>query len=272
LREKIDMDLKELTWKVENLAKKAGAFIRQEQKSFRLEKVEHKGFNDLVSYVDKNAEEIIVTELSSLLPEAGFISEEGTGNDREGKYTWIVDPLDGTTNFVHGIPMYSVSIALHDEEGLLLGVVYEINLDECYSAYKGGGSTCNGNSIQVSAPKFLAESLIATGFPYDDEGKIDQYLGLLKHLIQNSHGLRRLGSAAVDLCYVACGRVEGYLEYNLKPYDVAAGIIIVQEAGGNVTDFKGGNDYIFGGKILATNGTIHAELESIISAKFRSFK
>ncbi|MEX2512006.1 MAG: inositol monophosphatase family protein [Cyclobacteriaceae bacterium] len=266
------MDLKELTGKVETLAKKAGAFIRQEQKSFKLDKVEHKGFNDLVSYVDKYAEEIIVTELSSILPEAGFITEEGTRNDRDGRYTWIVDPLDGTTNFVHGVPVYSVSIALQDEEEMLLGVVYEINLDECFSAYRGGGSTCNGNPIQVSAPKFLAESLIATGFPYDDGGKIDQYLGLLKYLIQNSHGLRRLGSAAVDLCYVASGRIEGYLEYNLKPYDVAAGIIIVHEAGGNVTDFRGGNDYIFGGEILATNGPIHKELESVISTKFRSFK
>ncbi|MEX0882266.1 MAG: inositol monophosphatase family protein, partial [Cyclobacteriaceae bacterium] len=169
------MDLKDLTRKVEILAKKAGAFIFQEQKSFGLEKVERKGFNDLVSYVDKHAEEIIVSELSSILPEAGFITEEGTRNDLEGRYTWIVDPLDGTTNFVHGIPVYSVSIALKDEEGILLGVVYEINLDECFSAYRGGPSTCNGAPIQVSKPKFLAESLIATGFPYDEGGKIDHY-------------------------------------------------------------------------------------------------
>jgi myo-inositol-1(or 4)-monophosphatase len=262
------MDLDFITSQVEDLAKSAGAFIRQEKASFQMDKVEKKGFNDLVSYVDKGAEEIIVKGLEKILPEAGFITEEGTRKKRGENFTWIVDPLDGTTNFVHGLPPFSVSIGLTDTEGVLAGVVYEVNLDECFSAYRGGLSKCNGNPIKVSESELVSGSLIATGFPYDDGGVMDEYLGLLKYLLQNSHGLRRLGSAAVDLCYVACGRVEGYMEYNLQSYDVAAGTIIVQQAGGKVTDFKGGEDFIFGGEILATNGSIHEALREIITERF----
>lgn len=254
------MDLKEIVAQTEIIAKHAGAFIREERKYFNIGKVENKGFNDLVSYVDKEAEKRIVDGLAKLLPEAGFITEEGTGSSQKEEYTWIVDPLDGTTNFVHGIPVFSVSIALAQSEEIVVGVVYEINLDECFSAYKGGGAFCNGVPIRVSKAEKLISSLIATGFPYDEDGKMDQYLLLLKFLLQNSHGLRRLGSAAVDLCYVACGRAEAYLEYNLHSYDVAAGTIIVQEAGGVVTDFEGSNNYLFGGEIIASNGNIHEEV------------
>lgn len=262
------MDLDFITTQVEDLAKSAGAFIRQERRSFQMDKVEKKGFNDLVSYVDKGAEEIIVKGLEKILPEAGFITEEGTRKERGEKFTWIVDPLDGTTNFVHGLPPFSVSIGLADSDGILAGVVYEVNLDECFSAYRGGTSKCNGKPIKVSACTEVSGCLIATGFPYDDGGVMDEYLVLLKYLLQNSHGLRRLGSAAVDLCYVACGRVEGYMEYNLQSYDVAAGTIIVQQAGGKVTDFKGGDNFIFGGEILATNGYVHEELREIMSERF----
>lgn len=262
------MDIHQLIQEIEIVAKEAGAFIRKEREGFKIEKVQQKGFNDLVSYVDKSAEEIIVKGLSKAFPEAGFITEEGTKNDLKKEYTWIVDPLDGTTNFVHGVPLYSVSIALSDNEGVLAGVVYEVNLDECFSAIRGKGAKCNGKRIVASPVSELSGSLIATGFPYDEGGKIDKYLDLLKHLLKNSHGLRRLGSAAVDLCYVACGRVEGYVEYNLQPYDVAAGTIIVQEAGGRVTDFKGGNDFIFGKEILATNGHIHERFKKVIQQIF----
>ena len=262
------MELQEITRKVEVLAKKAGNFIREESKNFNLDKVEQKGFNDLVSYVDKGAEEIIVKELAEIVPEAGFITEEGTRTERNKDFTWIVDPLDGTTNFVHGIPMYAVSIALARGSEIIVGVVYEINLGESFAAYEGSPSTCNGIPIKVSKVSVLAHSLVAAGFPYDDGGKLEEYLQLLKYFIKNSHGLRRLGSAAVDLCYVACGRVEGYLEYNLQSYDVAAGTLIVKQAGGNVTDFSGGQNFIFGGQILASNGKLHGTFKKALAEKF----
>ncbi|MDN3668975.1 inositol monophosphatase family protein [Echinicola jeungdonensis] len=247
------MDLKEILSKTIDVAKQAGGFIRRERHNFDLQDVEHKGFNDMVSYVDKEAEKMIVSCLTKILPEAGFITEEGTKNFQKEKYNWIVDPLDGTTNFVHGIPVFSVSIALQKEEEVILGVVYEVNRSECFYATKGGGAFCNDTPIRVSGAENLGDSLIATGFPYNNFEKVDDYLDILKSLMKQTHGLRRLGSAAVDLCYVACGRVDGYFEYNLNSYDVAGGAIIVQEAGGKVTDFKNGQDYIFGREIIASN-------------------
>jgi myo-inositol-1(or 4)-monophosphatase len=254
------MDLNQLLENTKSIAKEAGAFIRKERQSFKVESIEHKGFNDLVSYVDKEAEKIIVEGLQKALPEAGFITEEGTNNEKQEVYNWIIDPLDGTTNFIHGLPVYSVSIALIKEEQLLIGVVYEINLDECFWAIAGEGAFCNGRPIKVSSAPKLSDSLIATGFPYYDFDLISNYLAALQRLMQKTHGIRRLGSAAVDLAYVACGRVDAFFEYNLNSYDVAAGALIVIEAGGRVSDFDGGKDFVFGRQILASNGVIHNEL------------
>lgn len=255
-QEKLQQVLKE----TKVIAKKAGAFIRQERQHFDLDAVEHKGFNDLVSYVDREAEKLIVEGLREVLPDAGFITEEGTSTTQSDDLNWIIDPLDGTTNFIHGIPVFSVSIALIQKDELILGVVYEVNLDECFYATKGGGAFCNEKPIHVSKAPDLSASLIATGFPYYNFDLIDRYLATLKSLMQTTHGLRRFGSAAVDLIYVACGRAEGFFEYNLNSYDVAGGAIIVQEAGGKVTDFSGGKDFVFGRQILATNGNIHSEI------------
>lgn len=240
--------------------REAGAFIRKERQIFDLERVELKGLNDMVSYVDKLAEQMIVDRLSKLLPEAGFITEEGTSTAKGEVYNWIIDPLDGTTNFIHDLPFYSVSIGLQEYSEVILGVVYEVTRNECFYAIKGGGAYCNETPIQVSSAPDLSSSLIATGFPYDTSGQTDIYLNILKSLTESSHGFRRLGSAALDLCYVACGRVDGYFQHNLQPYDVAGGSIIVQEAGGTLTDFKGGNNFLFGGEMVASNGKIHKEL------------
>ena len=242
------------------VAREAGAFIRKERQIFDLERVELKGLNDMVSYVDKQAEQMIVDQLSKILPEAGFITEEGTSTVKGEVYHWIIDPLDGTTNFIHDLPFYSVSIGLQKNDEIILGVVYEITRSECFYALKGQGAYCNETPIRVSSAENLSSSLIATGFPYDTKGKTDAYLAILKSLTESSHGFRRLGSAALDLCYVACGRVDGYFQHNLKPYDVAGGAIIVQEAGGRLSDFRGGNDYVFGGEMVSTNGKIHQEL------------
>jgi myo-inositol-1(or 4)-monophosphatase len=258
------VDLLDILEHTKSVAKEAGDFIRKERINFTFDKVEEKGLNDLVSYVDKEAEKIIVKRLASILPEADFITEEGTAEQDGKPYTWIIDPLDGTTNFIHGLPVYSVSIGLKHEHEIVLGVVYEVNQDELFYAVKGKGAYLNGERIHVSQARELEQSLMATGFPYSAFGSIDVYLKILRALMEKCHGLRRLGSAAMDLCYVACGRVDGFFEYNLKPYDVAAGIIIVLEAGGKLSDFKQGDDYLFGGEVLATNNHIHRQLEAEI--------
>jgi myo-inositol-1(or 4)-monophosphatase len=209
------MDLSALCPQVIAVAKLAGAFIRQEAASFDRSKIEHKGLNDLVSYVDKQAEVLIVDGLKAIFPDSGFVTEEGTEQVNHETYNWIIDPLDGTTNFIHGVPVYCVSIGLMAGNEVVLGVVYEINQDECFYATKGGGTFLNGRAIKVTDIPELAGSLIVTGFPYTDFGRLPDYLQLLGAFMNKSHGVRRLGSAAADLAYVAAGRFEGFFEYNL---------------------------------------------------------
>jgi myo-inositol-1(or 4)-monophosphatase len=262
------MDLQQLTSSVSQIAKEAGEFIRQQRKIFSVDKIEIKGLNDLVSYVDKTAEEQIVAALSQVLPEAGFITEEKTINKIGERYNWIIDPLDGTTNFIHGLPVFSVSIALQEYDELVSGVVYEVNQDECFYAWKGSPAYLNGHEIKVSGNKTLGTSLLATGFPYYDFNKQQGYIELFTELMKSCHGLRRLGSAAVDLAYTACGRFDGYYEYNLNPWDVAAGILIVRQAGGEVVNFKGGEECLNSRELLATNGLITKEMLSAIQKYF----
>lgn len=253
-----------------HLARKVGAFIRNERKTFSSQSVEHKGKNDLVSYVDKSAEKQIVDELIKLLPQAGFITEEETNSTVGEQYNWIVDPLDGTTNFVHGLPVFSISIALMEYGQLVLGVVYEVNLDECFYAWKEGPAMLNDKVISVSKVDSMQHSLIATGFPYTNFSRFSEYLQVFEYCMRNTHGLRRLGSAAVDLVYVACGRFEAFYEYGLQAWDVAAGAFIVQQAGGRVSDFAGGDKYVFGKELLATNSKIHSEFLAVVKEKFAS--
>ncbi|QQL51388.1 inositol monophosphatase family protein [Mucilaginibacter ginkgonis] len=260
--------LETITQKVIEVAKQAGAFIRDERTNFDPDKIEYKGLNDLVSYVDKGAEQMIVDSLSKILPGAGFITEEKTSSRIGERYNWIIDPLDGTTNFIHGLPVFSVSIALKEYDELVLGVVYEINQDECFYAWKDAPAYLNGREIRVSNKPTIGDSLLATGFPYYDFEKQPQYIELFTHLMRNCHGLRRLGSAAVDLCYTACGRFEGYYEYNLKPWDIAAGIVIVRQAGGTVVDFKGTADVLATCDVAASNGLISEELLTEIRKYF----
>ncbi|MDB5013606.1 MAG: inositol monophosphatase [Daejeonella sp.] len=262
------MELSALSENVIKLAKEVGDFIRTEAKTFSRDKIEYKGLNDLVSYVDKTAETKLVIGLSELLPESGFITEEKTINKIGETYNWIIDPLDGTTNFIHGIPTFAISIALKHKDELVLGVVYEINRDECFSAVKDGGAYLNGSRIQVTKTEKIADTLLATGFPYYDFSLQQAYLGVLNELMQKSHGLRRIGSAAVDLAYVAAGRFDAFFEYNLHSWDVAAGIIIVQEAGGEVVDYSGGNQPIEKRELLATNSKITSEFLEIVQRHF----
>lgn len=273
------MQLNKLTDLVIEASKTAGAFIREQYFLFNEKNVEVKSLNSLVSFVDITAEKIIVEELKTIFPEAGFLTEENTveqstlrqapdeyigTSHSDNEWLWIIDPLDGTTNFIHGIPTFAVSIGLMHNGKMKLGVVYEIMRDECFSAYEGSQSLLNGRSIHVSERKTLADSLIATGFPYEKFDFVPQYLKTLSHLMQHTRGIRRIGSAAVDLAYTACGRFDGFFEYNLNPWDVAAGAFIVQQAGGQLSCFSGSDNFIFGREILAGNGLINHELLQVI--------
>jgi len=253
------IDYKELCRQTCDIAKQAGNFILQEAGKISANSVEVKGLHNFVTYVDKGAEKIIVDRLQRILPEAGFIAEEGTNTSRGERFNWVIDPLDGTTNFIHGLPPYAVSIGLLENNLPVLGVVYELTLDECFYAWKDSPAYLNGKEIRVSDRAKVQDALIATGFPYYDYHLMRVYLNCLEHFLQNSHGVRRLGSAATDLAYVACGRFEGFYEYSLSPWDVAGGAFILQQAGGRLSDFSGGNNYIFGKELVASNKQIFDE-------------
>ncbi|MDA9563610.1 inositol monophosphatase [Flavobacteriales bacterium] len=253
------MNLKTLCQEVCSVAKSVGKYIQNERKTIDID-VETKSLNSFVTHVDKEAERRIVEQLTQLIPEAGFVAEEGTSDRKGEKFNWIIDPLDGTTNFIHSIPCFSVSIALMRDKKLVLGVVYEINFDECFYAWENSLAYLNESVISVSQKDKLSDSLIATGFPYYDYGKLESYLDFLGFLTKNTRGIRRLGSAATDLAYVACGRFESFYEYGLSPWDVAAGAFIVQQAGGQVSDFNQQSNFIFGKEILASNTLIHQKM------------
>jgi len=262
------MNLELITKQVANLSRALGNYLKTELKNIQTSHIESKGRNDFVTYVDKTAEDRLVAELSKLLPEAGFIVEENKEHPKGERFNWIVDPLDGTTNYIHGVPPFSISIALQENNRIVSGVIYEVNLNECFYAWEKGGSFLNGHPINVSKNPTIADSLVATGFPYVDFSRMEGYMGVFTELMKRSHGLRRLGSAAVDLAYVACGRYDAFYEYGLNPWDVAAGSIIVEEAGGIVSDFSGQDNYIFGKELVATNKLIFEEFINLIKLKF----
>ncbi len=258
------MDYNLICRKTNELAQEVGSFIRKERARMDSDSVLTKGKNDFVTSVDKASEEHLVQGLGQIIPGSGFIAEEGTATNNSEKYTWIVDPIDGTTNFIHGAPPYSISIGLREEEQTVLGVIYEITADECFYAYEGGKAYLNGSEISVSETPELKDSLLATGFPYSEFNRMQSFMKTLDYFFHNSHGVRRLGSAAADLAYVACGRYDGFYEYNLKAWDVAAGAFIVQKAGGKVSDFRGGDDYLFGAEIVASNSNIFNEFKDAV--------
>ena len=260
------MNLEELTTAVCQIARRAGEYIATERERFQDKSVERKHAHDYVSYVDKGSEKLIVEALQSLLPEAGFVTEEGTVKDdgRRKKddgsdFIWVVDPLDGTTNFIHRFPPYCVSIALCQGHEILLGVVYEVTTGECYYAWQGGGAYMDGQRISVSSHP-LDEALLCLQLPYNS----DAYRPVIHTLIDRFYGhaasVRMMGSAAMALCYVAAGRLDGYVEKYIGHWDYMAGALIVQEAGGRVTDFEGQADFTQGNSVVASNGLIHEHL------------
>ena len=285
-----NLQLEKLTRGVCEIAKQAGAYVREERRKFSLESVERKHAHDYVSYVDKGSEKQIVSALRQLLPEAGFITEEGTTETEEGRgkmtlgehsetlatrgtqeenssLTWVVDPLDGTTNFIHQYAPYAVSIALLQGKEILIGVVYEVCHDECYCAWKGGGAyvELKGESLKLKVSnQKIQDALLCLQLPYNS----DAYKPVIKHLIDKLYGnvgsVRMCGSAAMALCYVASGRYDGYAEKYIGQWDFMAGALIVKEAGGMVTNYEGSEDFTQGNNVVATNGIIQQDLLNVI--------
>lgn len=246
----------------------AATFIQSEIGKINNNDIETKALNSLVTYVDKNAEIILVAALRKIIPDASFLTEENTVEQTHGEWQWIIDPLDGTTNFIHQVPVFGISVGLKHFDEIVVGVVLELNRNELFYASKNNGAFLNGNKISVSKTLILADSLIATGFPYYDYDLLENYLNVFKRLMISTRGIRRLGSAAIDLCFTACGRFDAFFEYSLSPWDVAAGALILQEAGGKIYDFKGENNWLHGRQILGSNPMISDAILNIIKEEF----
>lgn len=255
--------LETLTRLVCDIAREAGSYIRKERAGFSTDKVERKHAHDYVSYVDKNSEQLIVAALRQLLPEAGFITEEGSAGHTDEQYVWVVDPLDGTTNFIHHFAPYAVSIALCKGRNIVIGVVYEIVADECFYAWQGGGAWVNGQPIHVGKSA-TNDALLCLQLPYNS----DAYKPVIKQLIDRFYGnvgsIRMIGSAAIALCYVASGRLDAYAERYIGQWDYMAGALIVKEAGGKVSNYEGADYFMEGDSIVATNGIVHQDLLAAI--------
>ena len=258
------LDLEQLTADVCRIATAAGHFLKEERKNFRRESVIEKCTHDYVSYVDKESERRLVTELSALLPEAGFIAEEGSATYNDEPYCWVIDPLDGTTNYIHDNAPYCVSIALRSRDELLLGVVYEVCRDECFYAWKGGKAWLNGEPLHISDTDDVTNAFLIVELPYNDAAYKQIAMHLLDDLYGKAGAIRMNGSAAAAICYVAAGRFDGWLEAFIGKWDYSAAALIVLEAGGEVTDFYGSRDFMEGHHIIATNGHLHAYLQDLV--------
>lgn len=257
-------DYRSICEELRSIAFEAGRFIREERKKLSMGDVELKSAASLVTYVDKETEKTIVGKLKQIIPNSGFITEEGTATHTDESYKWIIDPLDGTTNYIHNIAPHSVSIALMKGQEIVAGVVYEIGQNEMFYAWKNSKAYLNGEVITVASATNLEDTLIGTGFPYYDFERVEDYINAMRYLMRHTRGLRRLGSAAVDIAYVAAGRFDAFYEHGLHPWDVAAGALILKQAGGRITDFNGGDNWLFGGELVASSKSIYEIFYEII--------
>ena len=252
------------------LLQSVGRFQLSHWNTVSTDSVKDKGINQLVSFVDQESETQLMKGLAEILPGSVFIGEEHNSSAILGSDpTWIIDPLDGTTNYLHGLPVFSISVALWKDGGVRVGYVYCPVWDEMYYAAMGQGAFKNGNPIRVSETSEAKHSLLATGFPYYEFSKTPQYLRLLDELMRSTHGLRRMGSAAIDLAFTAEGRFDGFYEMGLAPWDVAAGALLVSEAGGIISDFSGGDNFVFGQEIIAANPSLFSHLSHRIQHYFQ---
>lgn len=257
--------LEDLTSATIPVVRKAADFIRSQAGAVRSEQIESKALNSLVSYVDRSAEEILVDGLGGILPDATFLTEEDTVDNTDSSLVWIIDPLDGTTNFLHNLPFYSVSVALQAKGELVIGIVLEVTRGELFHCWKGGGSFLNHQSIHVASNRSFPEAVIATGFPYQDLNQLDAYVDVFRSFVKNARGIRRLGSAALDLAYVAAGRFDGFYEFNLNPWDISAGGLLIIEAGGLVEGFYDTDGWQTGNSIIGSSPTIFHHMKDIIN-------
>jgi myo-inositol-1(or 4)-monophosphatase len=247
-------------------ARRAGSVINRS--SFDLDKltIEQKAQNDFVSEVDRAAEQAIIQVLKEAYPQHSILAEESGLIDNKSEYQWIIDPLDGTTNFLHGFPQYCVSIALAVKGVVQHGVIFDPVRNDLFTTSRGGGAFLNDRRIRVSKTLLLKDALLGTGFPYREFAHMDQFLASLKEMTLKAAGIRRPGAAALDMAYVACGRFDGFWEFGLKPWDVAAGGLLVQEAGGLISDYSGESDWLFGGSVVCGTPRVFAPMLAIIQA------
>lgn len=245
-------------------AREAGTFLWESVG--RVKSIEQKlgEFRNLVSEIDKESEAKVIAAIRGRYPDHDILAEESGGHGKGSDYRWIIDPLDGTTNFLHGVPIFCVTIGIEERGEMVAGVTYDPNHDELFTAEQGAGAFLNGRRLAVTKAAAMTESLVVTGFPYDLADHPDRPLLHFDHFARAAQGIRRLGSAALDLAYVAAGRFDAYWEVSLSPWDMAAGIVIVKEAGGMVTDFTGGPVNIYRKHVLATNGRIHDQCLAIL--------
>lgn len=246
-------------------ARRAASIINRASTQIDLLPVQTKSPNDFVTEVDRAAEAAIIEVLRDAYPQHGILAEE-SGQTGEGEYQWIIDPLDGTTNFIHGFPQYAISIALARNGVLEQAVVFDPTRNELFTASKGAGAYLNERRIRVSKRIRLSESLIGTGFPFREFDHVDAYLAMFRDLTQRTAGIRRPGAAALDLAYVACGRLDGFWEMGLQPWDMAAGVLLIQEAGGLVGDLAGNADFMRSGNIVAGGPKVFGQLLPVIQA------
>ena len=247
-------------------ARRAGSLINRATNDLDKLTIERKSQNDFVSEVDHAAERAIIDVLREAYPQHSILAEESGLADTGSEYQWIIDPLDGTTNFLHGFPQYCVSIALTVKGVLTHGVIYDPSRNDLFYATKGGGAFLNERRIRVSKTIYLKDGLIGTGFPYKEFSQFDRYIAMFKDITQKAAGVRRTGSAALDLAYVACGRYDGFWEMGLSPWDMAAGALLIKEAGGLVTDFAGEDNFMTSGTIVAATPKVFPGLLSIVQA------
>jgi myo-inositol-1(or 4)-monophosphatase len=248
----------------------AGALLRARWRGSKI--VQYKGAVDLVTETDREAEELIVRRLRRAFPDHLIVAEEASAGatlraPAGDRYVWYLDPLDGTTNFAHGYPQFCVSLALAQGTDVRFGIVFDPVREETFVASRGHGATLNDQPIHISAVDDLQRALLATGFAYDRQVRTDFYLRFVRDFMRQAQDFRRAGSAALDLCYVACGRFDGFWEWNLRPWDTAAGTLIVREAGGKVSDFRGGSFDLYGEHTLASNGHLHAAMLAVLTAR-----
>lgn len=249
-------------------AKEAGKFLKYNVGRVRTIEMKQGEERNLVSEIDKGSEAKIISIIKRKYPSHAILAEESGASDSASDYKWVIDPLDGTTNFLHGLPIFCVTIGIEFKGEIVAGVVYDPNLDELFTAEKGSGAFLNGKRLNVTSTAKLIDSLLVTGFPYDIAQNPDNAIGHFVNFLVEGQGIRRLGSAALDLAYVAAGRFDGFWEVNLNPWDMAAGMLFVREAGGKVTDFSGGESTIYNKQVLATNGVIHDAMLNVLARGF----